>query len=62
MRLQPGRSRGEDERYDESRMMFWFMFFIVGTVNNLGTVLVNTSAKDLAAEFGKESWMPSFQM
>ena len=43
-------------------MMFWFMFFIVGTVNNLGTVLVNTSAKDLAAEFGKESWMPSFQM
>jgi battenin len=44
------------------KWMYWISFFIIGTVTNLGYVMVGSAAQDLAKEFGKENLMPMFQL
>ena len=44
------------------KWLYWLCFFIIGTVTNLGYVMVGTAAADLAEIFSKEDLMPMFQL
>jgi hypothetical protein len=42
-------------------IQYFYLFCIMGLVNNVGYVMVGTAAHDLAKQFNKKNLMPLFQ-
>lgn len=45
---------------DNHIIIYFYLFAVLGLVNNAGYVMVGTAAHDLSIEFDKANWMPSF--
>ena len=41
---------------------FWFLFFFMGVINNLGSVLILTGSQRLAGEMGMGNYMGFYTM
>lgn len=41
---------------------FWFLFFFMGVINNLGSVLILTGSQRLASEMGMGDYMGFYTM
>lgn|SRR3990167_1547941 len=52
----------QNREFRKSKGMFFFLFFLMGLLNNNTYVVINTSAQDLAKKFEKDNLMPAFQM
>lgn len=60
----PNRSKiiPKGEKFQDNFRIYFWMLFVLGTINNTGYVLVNSSAQSLATKFHKENFMAVFQL
>jgi len=49
------------EDYQKNKVKYFFVLFVLGLLNNTGSVLVNSSAQEIAKSFNKENLMALFQ-